>query len=155
MIMEGADEIEDTTPIFRAVSSSARQLFQLLNCIRFAAKVHVQITGEGIRFAVEDSKVMQGTKSHICPGLEIYSNMLQESPSLTKPSLLLSTATSRAHLETKSQILQTSKFLSLLSSKPFKSSVQQTILLASNQKKALQRTFVFNALMRSAPKLWV
>jgi cell cycle checkpoint protein len=51
---------DDATFVFKAVSSSARQLFQLLNCIRFAPKVDVRITGEGIRFAVEDSRVMQG-----------------------------------------------------------------------------------------------
>ncbi|PBP25910.1 repair protein Rad1/Rec1/Rad17 [Diplocarpon rosae] len=32
----------------------------LLNCIRFAPKAQVQIGPEGIRFAVEDSRVMQG-----------------------------------------------------------------------------------------------
>ncbi|KAH9216281.1 DNA repair exonuclease rad1 [Leptodontidium sp. 2 PMI_412] len=47
-------------PIFKSVSSSARQLFQLLNCIRFAPKAQVQISPEGIRFAVEESRVMQG-----------------------------------------------------------------------------------------------
>ncbi|APA09941.1 hypothetical protein sscle_05g047110 [Sclerotinia sclerotiorum 1980 UF-70] len=47
-------------PIFKAVSSSARQLFQLLNTIRFAPKVHVQISTQGIRFAVEESRVVQG-----------------------------------------------------------------------------------------------
>ncbi|KUJ08783.1 Rad1-domain-containing protein [Mollisia scopiformis] len=51
---------DNVVPIFKAVSSSARQLFQLLNCIRFAAKVHVQISAEGLRFAVEESRVMQG-----------------------------------------------------------------------------------------------
>ena len=50
----------DPQPVFRAVSSSARQLFQLLNCVNFAPKVHVQITSEGIRFAVEESRVVQG-----------------------------------------------------------------------------------------------
>ncbi|TVY80981.1 DNA damage checkpoint control protein rad1 [Lachnellula suecica] len=50
----------DEPPIFKAVSSSARQLFQLLNCIRFANKAHVQISNEGLRFAVEESRVMQG-----------------------------------------------------------------------------------------------
>jgi cell cycle checkpoint protein len=50
----------DGPPIFRAVSSSARQLFQLLNCIRFAPKCQVQISHEGLRFAVEESRVMQG-----------------------------------------------------------------------------------------------
>lgn len=47
-------------PIFKAVSSTARQLFQLLNCIRFAPKAQVQISSEGLRFAVEASRVMQG-----------------------------------------------------------------------------------------------
>lgn len=47
-------------PVFKAVSSSARQLFQLLNCIRFAPKAHVQISNQGLRFAVEDSRVLQG-----------------------------------------------------------------------------------------------
>lgn len=58
--MAAVAEPEDERPVFKAVSSSARQLFQLLNCINFAPKVHVQITSEGIRFAVEDSRVMQG-----------------------------------------------------------------------------------------------
>jgi cell cycle checkpoint protein len=62
--MSTVQEMETTLPIFTAVSSSARQLFQLLNCIRFAPKVHVQITSEGLRFAVEDSKVMQGIYKH-------------------------------------------------------------------------------------------
>jgi cell cycle checkpoint protein len=47
-------------PIFKAVSSSARQLFQLLNCIRFSPKAQVQISNEGLRFSVEESRVMQG-----------------------------------------------------------------------------------------------
>jgi cell cycle checkpoint protein len=59
--MASVVEAVDTRPIFKAVSSSARQLYQLLNCINFAPKVHVQINSEGIRFAVEDSRVMQGT----------------------------------------------------------------------------------------------
>jgi cell cycle checkpoint protein len=58
--MASVVEPGDARPIFKAASSSARQLFQLLNCINFAPKVHVQITSEGIRFAVEDSRVMQG-----------------------------------------------------------------------------------------------
>ncbi|KAK2627450.1 hypothetical protein QTJ16_003416 [Diplocarpon rosae] len=53
-------EPESGPPVFKSVSSSARQLFQLLNCIRFASKAQVQIGPEGIRFAVEDSRVMQG-----------------------------------------------------------------------------------------------
>lgn len=53
-------EAEPAVPIFKAVSSSARQLFQLLNTIRFAPKVQVQISTHGIRFAVEESRVMQG-----------------------------------------------------------------------------------------------
>ena len=58
--MSTVGDHEPGPPIFKAVSSSARQLFQLLNCIRFAPKVQVQISNEGLRFAVEDSRVMQG-----------------------------------------------------------------------------------------------
>ena len=58
--MSAVGEADPGPPIFRAVSSSARQLFQLLNCIRFAPKVQVQISNEGLRFAVEESRVMQG-----------------------------------------------------------------------------------------------
>ncbi|KAM3069275.1 checkpoint clamp complex protein Rad1 [Clarireedia jacksonii] len=58
--MSTMGEDEAAVPIFKAVSSSARQLFQLLNTIRFAPKVQVQIGAQGIRFAVEESRVMQG-----------------------------------------------------------------------------------------------
>ncbi|KAG6301307.1 hypothetical protein E4U09_005447 [Claviceps aff. purpurea] len=50
----------DRVPIFRAVATSTRPLFQLLRCINFAPRVHVQITEEGIRFAADHSRVMQG-----------------------------------------------------------------------------------------------
>lgn len=58
--MSAIVEAVNDPPIFKAVSSSARQLFQLLNCIRFATKAQVQISNEGLRFAVEESRVMQG-----------------------------------------------------------------------------------------------
>jgi cell cycle checkpoint protein len=58
--MSTMEDDETAVPIFKAVSSSARQLFQLLNTIRFAPKVQVQISAQGIRFAVEESRVMQG-----------------------------------------------------------------------------------------------
>lgn len=50
----------DDQPLFSAVSSSARQLYQLLRCISFAPKAQVQIRKEGLRFTVEESRVMQG-----------------------------------------------------------------------------------------------
>jgi len=46
--------------IFRAVATSTRPLYQLLRCINFAPRVHVQITEDGIRFAADNSRVMQG-----------------------------------------------------------------------------------------------
>jgi len=58
--MSTTNDPEAGPPIFKAVSGSARQLFQLLNCIRFAPKAHVQISSEGLRFAVEDARVVQG-----------------------------------------------------------------------------------------------
>ncbi|KAI9841434.1 MAG: ssDNA endodeoxyribonuclease [Sclerophora amabilis] len=45
---------------FSAVSGSARQLFLLLRCIGFASKAQVQITKDGLKFTVEESRVMQG-----------------------------------------------------------------------------------------------
>lgn len=47
-------------PLFRAVASSTRPLHQLLRCISFTNKVHVEITEEGIKFAADQSRVMQG-----------------------------------------------------------------------------------------------
>lgn len=54
------EEISNVAPIFKSVSSSTKQLFQLLNCIRFAPKVHIQISEEGLRFAADEARVMQG-----------------------------------------------------------------------------------------------
>ena len=54
------DNAANASPLFSAVSGSARQLFQLLRCINFVSKTHVQITKEGLRFTVEESRVMQG-----------------------------------------------------------------------------------------------
>jgi len=47
-------------PILRAVASSTRPLYQLLKSIGFASKVHVEITENGLRFAADHARVMQG-----------------------------------------------------------------------------------------------
>ncbi|KAJ5138552.1 uncharacterized protein N7515_003400 [Penicillium bovifimosum] len=47
-------------PLFTAVSSNAHHLYTLLSCIGFAHKATVQITPEGIRFSVEEGRVIQG-----------------------------------------------------------------------------------------------
>jgi cell cycle checkpoint protein len=47
-------------PLFAAVSSNAHHLYTLLSCIGFAHKATVQITPEGIRFSVEEGRVIQG-----------------------------------------------------------------------------------------------
>ena len=46
--------------IFSAVSTSVRQLHSLLRCIAFAPKAEVQITATGIRFSVDEARVVQG-----------------------------------------------------------------------------------------------
>jgi len=51
---------DEPPPLFKAVTSSARQLFSLLKCCGFQSKAHVQISQEGLRFTVEESRVMQG-----------------------------------------------------------------------------------------------
>ncbi|ROV96351.1 hypothetical protein VPNG_09056 [Cytospora leucostoma] len=48
------------SPLFRAVASSTRPIQQLLKCINFTNKVHVEITEEGIKFAADQTRVMQG-----------------------------------------------------------------------------------------------
>ncbi|GJC85121.1 DNA damage checkpoint control protein rad1 [Colletotrichum liriopes] len=48
-------------PLFRAVASSTRPMYQLLRTISFSSKVHVQLQEDGIRFAADLSRVMQGT----------------------------------------------------------------------------------------------
>ncbi|KAL8672481.1 MAG: hypothetical protein Q9168_003052 [Polycauliona sp. 1 TL-2023] len=53
---------DNSKPLFTAVSGSARHLFQLLKCIQFATKAQVRITPEGLRFTVEESRVVQGRR---------------------------------------------------------------------------------------------
>ncbi|KAE8148286.1 Rad1/Rec1/Rad17 [Aspergillus avenaceus] len=50
----------DAPLIFSAVSSNAHHLYTLLQCIGFAPKATVQITPDGIRFSVEEGRVIQG-----------------------------------------------------------------------------------------------
>lgn len=49
-----------TGPVFRAVASSTRPIQQLLKCITFANKVHVEIGEDEIKIAADQSRVMQG-----------------------------------------------------------------------------------------------
>ncbi|KAJ9497780.1 checkpoint clamp complex protein Rad1 [Exophiala xenobiotica] len=49
-----------SAPIFTAVTTSARQLHLLLRCISFSPRAEVQITQSGIRFSVEEARVLQG-----------------------------------------------------------------------------------------------
>lgn len=57
-------------PMFSAVSSSVRHLTQILRCIGFSPKAHAQISDVGIRFSVQESRVMQG-RSMAFPSLLI------------------------------------------------------------------------------------
>jgi cell cycle checkpoint protein len=50
----------DAPAAFSAVSTSVRQLYSLLRCIAFAPKAEVQITAAGIRFSVDEARVVQG-----------------------------------------------------------------------------------------------
>ncbi|KAI2626372.1 DNA repair exonuclease rad1 [Xylaria nigripes] len=54
------NSVSPPQPLFRAVASSTRQIHQLLKCISFSPKVDVQLTHDGIRFAADHSRVMQG-----------------------------------------------------------------------------------------------
>ncbi|KAJ4394019.1 checkpoint clamp complex protein Rad1 [Gnomoniopsis smithogilvyi] len=50
-------------PLFRAVASSTRPIQQLLKCISFTNKVHVEIGDDTIKFSADQSRVMQGVAS--------------------------------------------------------------------------------------------
>lgn len=47
-------------PLFSGVSNNAHHLYTLLSCIGFASKATVQITPDGLRFSVEEGRVIQG-----------------------------------------------------------------------------------------------
>lgn len=47
-------------PQLVAVSSTARDIQSLLRCVSFAPRALVQISEQGLRFNVEEAKVMQG-----------------------------------------------------------------------------------------------
>ncbi|CAG8153928.1 unnamed protein product [Penicillium nalgiovense] len=47
-------------PLFAGVSNNAHHLYTLLSCIGFAHKATVQITPDGLRFSVEEGRVIQG-----------------------------------------------------------------------------------------------
>lgn len=51
---------KSNSPVFAAKTSSVRQILSLLKCIGFISKAQVQISSEGVRVTVEDSRVMQG-----------------------------------------------------------------------------------------------
>lgn len=51
---------KNNPPVFAAKTSSVRQILSLLKCIGFISKAQVQISSEGLRVTVEDSRVMQG-----------------------------------------------------------------------------------------------
>lgn len=47
-------------PLFTGVSNNAHHLYTLLSCIGFASRATVQITPDGLRFAAEEGRVLQG-----------------------------------------------------------------------------------------------
>jgi cell cycle checkpoint protein len=91
-------------PIFRAVASSTRPLYQLLKAINFTNKVHVDITENGLRFAADHARVMQGecgccissTKSRIltASGVAHWSKSLFTTYTTNLPSPATAAATS-------------------------------------------------------------
>ncbi|KAK3394242.1 Rad1/Rec1/Rad17 [Podospora didyma] len=55
-----SSSLDPPPPLFRAVCSSTRPLYQLLKSIGFTNKIHVEITESGLRFAADHARVMQG-----------------------------------------------------------------------------------------------
>ncbi|KAK5657083.1 hypothetical protein OQA88_3611 [Cercophora sp. LCS_1] len=69
-----------TRPILRAVTSSTRPLYQLLKAISFTNKVHVEITSNGLRFAADHARVMQGVAHWSKPLFTSYTTNLPAPP---------------------------------------------------------------------------
>ncbi|EFX00916.1 DNA repair protein [Grosmannia clavigera kw1407] len=51
--------MDTPAPLFRALATSTRPIYQLLRCISFSNKVHVEISGDGIKFIADNARVMQ------------------------------------------------------------------------------------------------
>jgi cell cycle checkpoint protein len=47
--------------VFSAVSTAARNIYQILNCISFAAKVQVTIREDGLQFSANEAQILQAT----------------------------------------------------------------------------------------------
>ncbi|KAM0278852.1 hypothetical protein ACHAQH_004930 [Verticillium albo-atrum] len=74
-------------PLFRAVASSTRPLYQLLRCVNFTNKIHVLVTEEGIRFSADLTRVMQGTASLDKKLFTTYNLNIPESDDDSQPEL--------------------------------------------------------------------
>ncbi|KAK6340212.1 ssDNA endodeoxyribonuclease [Orbilia blumenaviensis] len=58
-------------PVFSAISSSTRHIYDLLKCIGFMPIANVSISADNIRFSVEDSHSMQ---ANVCLTPELFSS---------------------------------------------------------------------------------
>ncbi|KAI5811457.1 repair protein Rad1/Rec1/Rad17-domain-containing protein [Peziza echinospora] len=72
-------------PCLNAVTSSTRQLFTILKCVSFAPRAQVQLSAEGIRVSVEDSRVMQ---SHAFISKSLFSTYTFHQPPSSDTQLL-------------------------------------------------------------------
>ncbi|KAK3309593.1 Rad1/Rec1/Rad17 [Chaetomium strumarium] len=73
-------------PIFRAVANSTRPLYQLLKAINFTNKVHIDITENGLRFAADHARVMQGVAHWSKSLFTTYTTNIPSGPARTSPS---------------------------------------------------------------------
>ena len=55
--------MEAPPALFRAMATSTRPIYQLLRCVSFSNKVHVEISEDGIKFIADHTRVMQGMAS--------------------------------------------------------------------------------------------
>jgi hypothetical protein len=130
---------EEEPPILTAVSSSARQLYLLLRCIAFSNKAHVQISDIGLKLAVDEASVMEGTLMRIYYPRIPRLTRLQHPPSSTnlssRPTLSMrpphpttpNTPTATMNSTRHPLPLQHSKYPFPLSLRPSKSSVSRTL----------------------------
>src|ERR1700744_3166776 len=77
-------------PLFTAISTSARQLYLLLRCIAFSQRAEVEINASGIKFSVEEARVVQGLTFLDKALFSSYSCMLSDNNTHGLPAFSLS-----------------------------------------------------------------
>jgi hypothetical protein len=148
----------ENAPVLRAVATSTRPLYQLLRCINFTPRVHVQITQQGIRFAADHSRVMQGAISSAISVACVDANLRYQAFLFFHQIFSRLTLSSCHNPKMKRGLSQsTFRYHSPRSLKFCKSSALSTLLLARRKRSKTPIAAIFAIIVQrlSATRHWV